>query len=140
MSPINNVGWWIWLDLFKWPVGDDIARRAVPAPGFVRVKDSIILLPLAEIRFCDLNRHAGTYVEDWLRMDTTAGQADFKELKRPAGAKKAQVSAMVSLLKPAKPVAASIEDQSWVPDDPKDCPSLSPLMAFLEQLLAVGEG
>ncbi|MEW6742327.1 MAG: DUF3226 domain-containing protein [Planctomycetota bacterium] len=218
-----------WLTQFKWPVGNDIARRSVPAPAFLlkdgwviglrnaqgldNIKKTVradteaflrlpwmpaamgivldaddtppanrfpdfaallqthgyprpaaldtiarsgelragvfafpgkgrpgtledILVPLGATRFPILSRHAERYVADWRSTDDAQTDADFKELRSPSGPKKARLSAAVALLKPAKALPASIEDQGWVPADPRCCDALKPLMGFLDQLLA----
>ncbi len=216
-----------WLDRFKWPIGNDIARRAVPAPAIVVLQDNVIgmsngqgltrikeimkadweaflrmdlkpaalgiildaddkpvdkrfsefaalleeysyprpdrieavaqagvlragifsfpgnaqqgsledlLLPLAEIRFPALHPHAATFVNSWCERPELAG-ADFEELRSRTGPRKAALSAAAALLKPGKPLSASIEDQKWIPDNLRATHVLTPLMKFLDQLM-----
>jgi hypothetical protein len=219
----------LWLSSFKWPAGENIARRAVPAPAFLQFEETgcfmgirnaeglsniqktvsadmiafsrmqwepetfaiildsddippakrfaeflpllhkhnyplpsdleeiaeseklrsgifafpgkkregtleDLLLPLAAHRFPSLAHAATRYVEDWLRTDHATLQ-DFKEARLPSGRKKAILSSMTSLLKPAKPIIASIEDQKWLPETPETCLELEPFLRFLKSLL-----
>ncbi|MEI7673621.1 MAG: DUF3226 domain-containing protein [Deltaproteobacteria bacterium] len=221
-----------WLDTFKWPINDNIARRAVPAPAFVKsdtfivglrnaqgltnIKRTVnadmeaflrmkwqptamgvildadteppanrfadfatflhakgypnpvnldivarsnglragvfafpgqgqpgtledVLLPLAAARFPDLSQHAYNYVNAWFLTTFALNHTDFNELRSPSGRKKAIISSILSLSKPAKPIAASVEDHHWIPKTPRACATLAPLMNFLDQLLSVDE-
>jgi hypothetical protein len=223
----------LWLDQYKWPNGDDITRRAVPAPvilhkdgtiiglrnaqglnaienkitedrqvflripwhpsvigvildaddapiasrfnefsemlgrngyptplniGIVECLDNIrsaifsfpghgqqgtledALLPLANTRFPDLFQHASTYVRNWTDYvrnwtETHPTSRDFREFRKPSGEKKAILSAMAAILKPAKPLNSTIEDHNWVPNNLESCSALDPLKIFLDQLL-----
>lgn len=89
-----------------------------------------LLLLLGKERFPELYRHAEAFVNDW-----TEDTSDFRELKKPSGRKKSKVSAMISLLKPAKPIAASIEDQKWLGENPGENEHLKPLVEFLRAVL-----
>ncbi|MBI2568727.1 MAG: hypothetical protein HYV63_17035 [Candidatus Schekmanbacteria bacterium] len=95
-----------------------------------------LLLPIGERRFPALHQHAQNFVKDW-QPCAPASHADHKELSKPAGPKKARLSAMVALLKPGKPLAASLEDQGWLPVLPESIPALGALTTFLANLLAI---
>ncbi len=94
-----------------------------------------VLIPLAGTRFPDLHAHATSFVQTWQQQDAASPSNDHEELRKPKGGLKATLSAMVSLLKPGKGLASSIEDQRWIPDDISSCLPLNPLMAFLNALL-----
>jgi len=94
-----------------------------------------VLLPLADKRFPVLNQYADEYVSGWEQQDEAKTNDDFKEFREPSGHKKARLSAIAAMLKPGKPLNASVEDQKWVPDNPRTCAALKPLMDFLDQLL-----
>lgn len=93
-----------------------------------------VLLPLAATRFPELWKHADQFVQDWLATDIANSGSDFKELRKLSGPKKARLSTMVALLKPAKPLKASIEDHRWFPDDMAVRSELNPLIEFLNKL------
>ncbi len=115
--------------------GDD--RRAgifvfpnATTPGTVES----VLLPLGEAAFPELHDASQSFVASWNR--DHGHEPLFKELRKPAGVSKAQLSTMASLLKPGKNLNASLHDQKWVP--PRDVPDvLKPLLEFL--LALVGE-
>lgn len=113
------------------------ARRAgvfaLPGAGKSGTLEDI-LLPLAGIRFPELKKHAEKYVQDWISVQLAQVGRDHKELNKPSGYKKAQLSSMVALLKPAKPLVSSIEDQKWLPEKLRDCIELEPLIQFLEKV------
>jgi len=94
-----------------------------------------VLLPLADTRFPPVAERARDYVTAWCGTEECARSDDFKELRKPSGAKKATVSAIAALLKPAKPLAASIEDQRWVSELPDVDVATAPLCRFLKDLL-----
>jgi hypothetical protein len=107
---------------------------AFPGQGFPGTIENV-LVPLATNRFPTLSAHANQYVDDWLATDDSKSSADFKEFRKPSGRKKAFLSAMVSLLKPAKGLQASIEDHRWIPGQVDDVVALKPLLDFLRRLL-----
>ena len=95
-----------------------------------------VLLPLGLTRFPRLAHTAGEYVESWIKNDAAGPSDDFRELRKPAGSKKAKLSAMAAVLKPAKSLNASMEDQKWIPAQLDGCAELMPLIEFLRNLLA----
>ncbi len=94
-----------------------------------------ILLPLGEAAFPELHGTSQRFVESWNR--DHGHEPLFKELRKPAGVRKAQLSTMASLLKPGKSLNASLYDQDWVP--PREVPELlKPLFEFLQALVGKG--
>ena len=94
-----------------------------------------VLLPIAKTRFGNLSVHAARYVAEWMPSESV----DFKELAKPSGRKKAQLSAMTALLKPGKSINASIDDQNWISNS-VEIPELVPLIKFLaDALLEIGD-
>jgi hypothetical protein len=92
------------------------------------------LSSLGEAAFPLLHAASHGFVSDWTEQH--GREPLFSELNKPAGESKARLSAMVALLKPAKNLNASLQDQPWVPEgDPPD--ALMPLTRFLEALLGV---
>ena len=94
-----------------------------------------LLLPLAERQFPTLKAHAKDFVDGWQGKPEATAPV-HEELHKPAGTKKATVSAMAALLKPGKPLNASLEDHPWIPDPPAAVAELKPLVEFLSALLA----
>lgn len=94
-----------------------------------------VLIPVANTRFPELRKHATDFVLTWQERDSVSPSGDYKELRKPKGAQKATLSAMVSLLKPGKGLAPSIQDQRWIPADVNSCEALQPLVTFLAALL-----
>ncbi len=115
------------------PEGDD--RRAgvfvfpdATTPGTAES----LLLPLGEAAFPELHGASQRFVASWNR--DHGHETPFKELRKPAGVSKAQLSTMAALLKPGKNLNASLHDQEWVP--PRDVPDiLKPLFEFLQALV-----
>lgn len=62
---------------------------------------------------------------------------DLKEWRKPAGRKKATVSAMAAVLKPAKSIQVSIHDNRWVSEVSIQSENLQKLLGFLKDLLAI---
>ena len=218
-----------WLNQFRWPVGDDIARRAVPAPSFIQFENGLaavrnaqglanirktltadqeaflrlrwqptsmgivldadvekpavrfgdfaallhdngypkpvhldciealndrragvfafpgqgrsgtledVLMSVAACRFPTLSSRANKYIQDFFDSSAEIEDNDLVELKRPSGPKKAKLSALAAVLKPGKPLSASIEDQHWLPAGLDAFEPTKPLMNFLVDLMA----
>lgn len=62
---------------------------------------------------------------------------DLKDWNKPAGPKKAQVSAMAAVLKPGKSIQVSLLDNQWVSQSSAALPGLSKLSEFLVDLLCI---
>ncbi len=94
-----------------------------------------LLLECAEENYPDLKGRAEEYVaavdSAWLR---THGRED-KELNKPAGRKKAAVSAIASVLKPSKSLQVSIHDNHWINDASLKRLRIRKLCEFLSDLL-----
>jgi hypothetical protein len=69
--------------------------------------------------------------------DSEPSAVDWKELRKPAGTKKAAVGAMTAILKPGRATQVSLEDNRWVSEQTKALACLQPSLAFLDALLAV---
>ncbi|ACL06558.1 hypothetical protein Dalk_4882 [Desulfatibacillum aliphaticivorans] len=94
-----------------------------------------VLMPLSELRFPELSKHAEQYVQSWREKEGAPEGKDFKEFRKPSGPLKARLSAAAALLKPGKPLNASIEDQKWIPDNLDECEELTALVGFLKNFL-----
>ena len=89
-----------WLKQFKWPVGEDIVRKAVPAPAFVRCGDYFFALRNAQ-SISNIERTLNADMEAFLRLswrpddiciffdaddkDPTVCFGDFADLLRKIG-------------------------------------------------------
>lgn len=111
---------------------------ALPAPGTAGTLEDV-LLALGEAAYPELAVAARGYADTWrARADREPERADWKELRKPAGAKKAAIGAMTALLKPGKSTHASLEDNRWVCEETQSALVLQPCIAFLSALLANG--
>lgn len=134
----------IGLPVQEWPRALGEVRSTIPRCGVYSVPDpgrmgtiEDLLLELGAIAYPALHAAATGYIEDWLARLGDSPGADWKPLRKPAGAKKATVGAMSALLKPGKAVQASIHDNAWVGEATQAAPGLQPLLVFLDALLGV---
>jgi hypothetical protein len=115
---------------------DDDGRRSgifvFPGGGQTGTLDSL-LLALGKQAFPELYEASGDYVAGWKERNQ-GNDTLFQELRKPAGDRKAQLSAMAAMLKPGKNLSASLQDHPWAPkDDPPDV--LRSLTNFLGKLI-----
>ncbi|MBK9386575.1 MAG: hypothetical protein IPN34_17315 [Planctomycetes bacterium] len=109
---------------------------ALPEPGVPGTLEDI-LLALGNVAYPELAATAHGYAEQWRRKaDAEATTPDWRELKKPAGAKKATIGAMTAVLKPGKSTTVSLEDNRWVSEHTKELACLQPSLAFLSALLS----
>lgn len=108
---------------------------ALPAPGVAGTLEDI-LLSLGEVAYPELSVAARSYVEQWRTTPVTSmNTRDRRELEKPAGPMKARLSAMAAVLKPGKPMLASLDDNGWVSEATMTAPKLQPCLSFLHALL-----
>ncbi len=62
---------------------------------------------------------------------------DLKEWRKPAGKRKATVSAMAAVLKPSKSIQVSIHDNRWISEASIQSQELQQLLGFLNDLLPI---
>lgn len=109
---------------------------ALPEPGAPGTLEDV-LLALGDVAYPELTAAARAYSDQWR---TTANgdptRPDWKEIRKPAGAKKATIGAMTAVLKPGKSTQVSLEDNHWVCHETRLVPILQPCMTFLHALLA----
>lgn len=109
---------------------------ALPQPGVAGTLEDI-LLKLGDVAYPGLTEAARVYADHWRReADVEPRASDWKEIRHPAGPKKATIGAMTAVLKPGKSTQVSLEDNRWVSDQTKDLACLKPCLAFLNALLA----
>lgn len=113
-----------------------VGAFALPAPGVVGTLEDV-LLSLGDVAYPALTAAARGYVGHWRAVaDEDLANAEWKELRKPAGAKKATISAMTAVLKPGKSTPASLEDNRWVSEQTKALACLQPSVVFLNALFA----
>ncbi len=76
-------------------------------------------------------RHVRSSTED----RSWAHGSDLKEIDKPAGANKATVAAMASILKPGKAIQTSIQDNRWLAPEVLALPRIHSFAQFLAGLL-----
>lgn len=110
-----------------------------PAPGKAGTLEDV-LLPLGEAAYPALSAAARGYAEQWRKnADGEPTVSDWREIKKPAGAKKATIAAMTAILKPGRSTQASLEDNRWLSEQTKGLPGVLPCVTFLRALLGSAE-
>jgi hypothetical protein len=110
---------------------------ALPAPGEAGTLEDV-LLELADAAYPELAAAARRYVAPWRQQaDAELATPDWKEIRKPAGSKKATIGAMTALLKPGKSTQVSLEDNRWISEHTTALVCLRPILAFLSALLAI---
>ena len=129
----------LYLPMVLGTVGDGDPRVgifALPEQGVAGTLEDI-LLTLGETAYPELAAAARSYADEWRRKAADQPEvADWKELRKPAGGKKATIGAMTALLKPGKSTQVSLEDNRWVSEQTQALACLQPCLAFLNALLA----
>jgi len=107
---------------------------ALPEPGIVGTLEDV-LLALGDVAYPELTVAARGYAAEWRKKaDGDPTGSDWKEIRKPAGAKKATIGAMTAVLKPGKSMQVSLEDNRWVSDETKAVLGLQPCIGFLNAL------
>ncbi|MBK9258460.1 MAG: hypothetical protein IPM54_01335 [Polyangiaceae bacterium] len=120
-----------------------------PEPGCAGTLEDV-LLPLGKTAYPELHADAVALVDNWKKkviLNANAAvdndgsssfdpnSADWKELRKPAGAKKATLGAMTAILKPGKALQTSLVDNRWLSAPARGIECLKPCIDFLDQLL-----
>lgn len=93
-----------------------------------------LLLEAASINYPNLVEAASQYTRS-IRFEQLARE-DLDEYRKPAGANKALVGSIASILKPGKAIQVSIQDNRWFDGDAFTLPVIQNVTAFLNQLIA----
>lgn len=110
---------------------------ALPEPGVAGTLEDV-LLALGDVAYPELTKAARGYAARWRQTaDSAPGVEDWKEIRKPAGAKKATIGAMTAVLKPGKATQVSLEDNRWVSQQTKALACLAPCLTFLNAILGV---
>ena len=108
---------------------------ALPEPGAAGTLEDV-LLALGDAAYPELAAAARGYAGQWRqKANAEPTAAEWKELRKPAGTKKATIGAMTAILKPGKSTQVSLEDNRWVSEQTKALACLQPSLAFLSALL-----
>jgi hypothetical protein len=112
-----------------------VGAFAFPEPG-VRGTLEDLILALGDAAYPELAAAGRAHATQWrTQADSEPTNADWKELRKPAGAKKATIGAMTAVLKPGKSLQPSLEDNRWVDANTLTLAALRPCLAFLNDLL-----
>jgi hypothetical protein len=94
-----------------------------------------LLLDCATKAYPDLKPLADQYIQSVRDTPTAIPAVEQREFNRPAGANKALISAMGSVLKPGKAVQNTIRDNRWLEGEALNLPRVSAFRSFLWDLL-----
>jgi len=94
-----------------------------------------LLLDCAGVAYPALKPLADSYVGSVGRAPAAVPNGEDKEFKKPAGEKKALVSAMSSILKPGKAVPNTIRDNSWIRASTLSLPRVQGMADFITKLV-----
>lgn len=111
---------------------------SLPEPGVAGTLEDL-LLALGKVAYPELLASADDYAQRWqshLQSTGTIAHGDWKGLRKPAGVKKATITAMTAMLKPGKAMHMSLQDHGWISATTKDVPALTACITFLRDLLA----
>ncbi|NVJ07761.1 hypothetical protein HUW63_21265 [Myxococcus sp. AM001] len=93
-----------------------------------------LLLECAAVAYPKLRTHSEQFVDGLDRTAPEFMSGELKDLSAPAGRHKAVVAAMSAILKPGRPVQATIEDNRWVAKSTVALPQVAALVGFLADL------
>jgi hypothetical protein len=112
---------------------------ALPEPGIAGTLEDL-LLALGDVAYPALAAAARGYAAEWrAKADAEPAVADWKEMRKPAGTKKAAIAAMTAILKPGRSTQASLEDHRWLSEETRALDCIQPCVAFLNALLVISE-
>lgn len=92
-----------------------------------------LLLECSESEYAHLKGQAEAFIGSI--QENQFASDDLKEWRKPAGKRKATVSAMAAVLKPSKSIQVSIHDNRWISETSIQSENLQKLIQFLGQLL-----
>jgi len=115
-------------------------NKASPNTGVFVLPDNVmegtledLMLECAQNIYPTLLASATTHVND-AEGDEGLNSKDLKALKKPAGKKKAIISAMASVLRPGKAIQVSIQDNRWLGTDGLKLARVKAVQDFLVSL------
>lgn len=126
----------------EWPTLPGEVRPGPPKTGIFVLPDNHspgvledLVLDAAAVVYPQLLIAAQEFVAV-ASQDTLLEQDDLKELKKPAGPKKARTAAMAGILKPGRAIQVSLQDNRWLGPGSLHLPRIKTLHEFLRNLLA----
>lgn len=96
-----------------------------------------LLLECAAVVYPVLRFHSEQFVDGLDRTAPDFTVDDLKEFGTPAGRHKAVIAAMGAILKPGRPIQATIEDHRWIALSTLKLPRITALLKFLSDLTGV---
>jgi len=94
-----------------------------------------IMLECASVVYPTLGCRAVRFVDGLDRSASDFLVKELEEIRKPSGRHKAVLAAMSAVLKPGKPIQASIEDHRWIEPRTLTLPRVAAVLRFLQQLL-----
>ncbi len=96
-----------------------------------------VLLECAALVYPTLGCRAVRFIDGLDRGASDFVKKDLEEITKPSGRHKAVLAAMSAVLKPGKPIQASLEDHRWIEPRTLALPRVAAVLRFLQQLLGV---
>jgi hypothetical protein len=122
--------------------GPGILAAGPPRAGVFVMPDNInagtledLLMECAGTAYPALKPLAESYVESVTNPPVALPAGENREIKKPAGKKKAILSAMSSILKPGKAVPNTIRDHSWIQSSTLALPRVQGMANFITNLV-----
>jgi hypothetical protein len=129
----------------NYPPNGDLQKR-MPVPLFLQSETHAIavhsaigdsrLVDTASAIYPGLLETARSHVTAALQ-DHRLKPEDLRELNKPAGANKAIIGAMASVLRPCKAVQVSLQDNRWLRGNALESPRIKAVQDFLEVLFGL---
>lgn len=133
------------LSAFRWPPRPGDVMPGPPRCGVFVLPDNRragtledLLIAASDAAYPGLHADAAAFVERVVADPTALGliNKDLKDLRKPAGERKATLATVASVLKPGKSIAVAIQDCRWLDRAAlQQLPLLAAVQAFLHQLL-----
>jgi hypothetical protein len=126
-----------------WATVPGVVAAGPPRAGVFVLPDNVntgtledLLLDCATVAYPVLKPLAHQYVQLVSAAPTAIPAGEEKEFQRTAGANKAVISAMSSVLKPGKAVQNTIRDNRWLEGEALNLPRVSAFRFFLSDLMS----
>lgn len=95
-----------------------------------------VLIPLGKAVYGGLFVPAERFVEEASKGLHALRAKERNEVNKPAGRKKALLSAVAAILKPGKAIQATLRDHRWISPETLQTTEVKPTIDFLERLLS----
>ena len=111
-----------------------IGAFVLPEPGVPGTLEDL-LLQIADRSYPTLAASARGFADHWRQQAAGLTGADWKAIKKPAGARKAAVAAVTAILRPGYAAQMAIEQSEWIRPDSNALPALARCLGFFDALL-----